>query len=170
MHDARWGDKTPLNSFCLDEIYETFPRAKYIFVQRALYDVVYSYLRMGRYRKAEAAAERWISANHSCIKFRERNKDNVITVRYEDLTAQPNKIFASIFNFADLEFREEFLDKSVADIRMGDHNVEHYRNVKKNISSSNVGKGKARLSKGDFEEIGKVIMRSNIPLELQELI
>lgn len=170
MGNARWGDKTPMNSFCLDEIFATFPNAQFIYTQRSLIDVVASYLRMGRYDNAKDAAKRWISANQRCIHFREKNKRNVITVRYEDLVTYPRDSFSQIFEFLGLGFQREFLDVSSEELPMGDQGISHYKNINKKISKDNVGRGRQQLSSQDVHEIKNLTKHDDLPHELQELI
>ena len=170
MSEARWGDKTPMNSFCLDEIFDTFPKAQFVYVQRSPYDVVFSYLRMGRYGTARDAAARWITSNQKCIHFRERNRNNVITVNYEKLTARPSEGFACVFDFLGLDFRQELLDTPSEALPMGDQKVIHYENVNKKISTDHVGRGRAGLSNFELDEIDNRIKHSKLPDELYELM
>jgi len=55
----RWGDKTPLNSFCLQKIQSVFPDARFIHLIRDGADVIKSYVEAGLQPDLIDGANRW---------------------------------------------------------------------------------------------------------------
>ena len=144
----RWGDKTPLNAQSLPQIDEAFPIARYIHIIRDGYDVVASYLKMGRYSDPEEAARRWIAATDDCHNFAVKHARRVMEIRYEDLCRQPIPTTQSICSFLGLTYSSDMLETTPAKLdELGDISVKaHYSQVRKPISTASIGKGRAELS------------------------
>ena len=73
---CRWGDKTPINTFCLEDIAAVFPDAQFIHIIRDGCDVVYSMIECGRYSKIEDAANRWMNSIKYARSFRQLHYQN----------------------------------------------------------------------------------------------
>ena len=65
----RWAEKTPNNIYCISEILDLFPEAKFVHVIRDGRDVVLS-LHQNRDFNIPAAVFRWLSAVEAGIRFR----------------------------------------------------------------------------------------------------
>lgn len=170
MEVARWGDKTPLNAFCLNAIKQAFPEAKFIYTQRPIHDVCASYLKMGRYAHVLEAAERWLDSNRKCLAFRAKNQRSVFTAPYEDMVSEPVAFFESLFLFLNMRFDEEFLDVPAETLPIGDHTMAHFKNMPTRISSDRISAGKRRLSNEDMQQIDDFLKKRRIPAELLELV
>lgn len=154
---SRWGDKTPLNCFHLGRIHATFPNAFYVHVVRDGYDVVASYLKMGRYKSAKEAAERWqrsVTAVHS---FERRHKNKVRSVHYEDLVTETRMVLTSICGWLGLAFTESMVHPPHDAKRLGDvEQHAHHANVIAPINAKSIGLGRATLSKEDMSVCKKI--------------
>jgi len=143
---SRWGDKTPLNSFCLEEIVEVFPDAKFIHMIRDPVDVLRSYLNHDIVADLESGIDRWNRSVRSVINF-DRGDGRVTEVRYEDFVSQPETEVKSICDFLGLDFQSSWFNRT-------DHYDEidevtrrdHHANVFEPISTEHVGKGRRELS------------------------
>lgn len=151
---SRWGDKTPLNAFCLDEISRAFPKARYVHIVRNGIDVVASYLKMGRYTEIESACRRWIRATHACRTFGERHPHAYLELRYEDVVENPVEGGRMLFDFAGIEFDESMIIMPPPPEVLGDvDHRAHYRNVQEPVTSASIGRGRRMFSDRQIEQI-----------------
>jgi hypothetical protein len=153
-----WGDKTPMNSFYLDDIDRVFPRARYIHIIRDGCDVISSYLEMGRYSTTKAAATRWRKAVTVCRNFGMKVPERYLEVRYETLVTQPKSVMRDICEFLDVGFRQSMIEVLPTNEELGDvHSRAHYSDVMKPISRSSVGKGRKKFTVQELREIQSLI-------------
>lgn len=97
---TRWGDKTPLNSFHLDEIANVFPDARFIHLIRDPADVVYSYLKYDQVAPEvsdiKSGAHRWLKSVQSVSTFAETSsgrEQHVIEIHYEKFVHNPEAVW-----------------------------------------------------------------------------
>jgi len=154
----RWGDKTPMNTFCLERIKSVFPDAQFIHIIRDGCDVVSSYLRAGIYSSVQDAAMRWEKSIKLASSFCHKHSKCCIGVRYEDLVFYPESIVMEICEFLEIDFQEEMLALHVTSGSLGDvQRYSHHSNVLKPITAANIGKGRILMSKKEQEELQKLI-------------
>lgn len=160
---VRWGDKTPFHSYFMDEIAAAFPDVKFVHMLRDGADSVWSHVEGGIRPDMASAGESWVTSVRAVAAFADRRPGMVFEMRYEELVKDPVGRSRDLCAFLGLPFREEFVhDLSHAD-KMGDvSNLDHLKNVMKPVSTSSIGKGRARLSDGD-----KAVLR---PVMDQELV
>lgn len=91
-------EKTPNNIFSIPALYDQLPHAKFVIIVRHPVSVYSSLLRRG-YSKLQSVG-RWYFAN--LIARRMAEKDRVLVVKYEELTATPYEEVANIFSFLGL--------------------------------------------------------------------
>jgi len=151
---SRWGDKTPLNSSCMQEIIDVFPGAKFIHMIRDPADVVRSYLKYDdvapNATDLKSASDRWKQAVESVRTFSQM-QGRVLDVRYEDFVANPETETKSICSFLGVRFQSSW-------VRRTDHRgeidgfagQEHHSAVFDSISTEHIGKGRREL---DTEEL-----------------
>lgn len=155
---VRWGDKTPHNVFHLESIDSVFPKAQYIHIIRNGYDVVASYMKMGRYDDPADAAERWATAIRKCRDFGRDRVSRYTEVRYETLVAAPYEVTASLCDFLGLRYSPDILDKPPAPEELGDvDRREHYGSVMKPITGDSIGKGRKSLKDEEIARIEPII-------------
>lgn len=156
----RWGDKTPLNAFALPELHAVFPRAQFVHMLRDGYDVIDSYLRMGRYASIEEAARRWLDATGACIEFERSHPEFLRTVRYEDLVTDPEKTLEGLCAWLDLSFNPADLSSSVSADALGDVAAHaHHAKATGPIGTSSIGEGRDRLGDSGVMRAAKLIDR-----------
>ena len=159
-----WGDKTPINAFHLEKIYSVFPQANFIHIVRDGYDVVSSYLEMGRYSNIRDAAERWLDSIDRCQEFGRCYPDQYIEIFYEKLVREPEITTREICNFLDISFVPEMISSTSVD-HLGDIGArDHYGNVSRPISTSSIGKGKAKLGEDGVLETNLIIKEKMVEL------
>lgn len=158
---SRWGDKTPLNSFCMDEIVGVFPDARFIHMVRDPVDVVRSYLKHDEaapeVTDLESAAKRWRNAVLSVMKFR-RKGGRVMDVYYEDFVSDPASEMKKICNFLELKYKNILISSYDKDNELKDiKSSRHHENVLDSISEDHIGKGRRELNKCDLKILDDII-------------
>ena len=153
-----WGDKTPQNTFILDEINAIFPQAKYIHIIRNGLDVALSYVENGLYDTIEQSALRWQQSIEICQQFSHRVNDRYIEIRYEDLVTQPESEVKRVCDFLGIDFREEMITSLLYVDSMRDVNeIDHHKNVKKEIFTQSIGKGRKKLNDTELEQLTDLV-------------
>jgi len=148
---ARWGDKTPWNTFHLSHIVKTYPDAHYLHLKRHGLDVVASQVKAGM-RNIEQSAQRWIDANAACLKQARRMKRAAMTVAYEDLVSAPETVFERIFDWAGLEFDPDHLVRvpgKLADVERH----AHHASVTRPITADSIGRWRETLTREDLASL-----------------
>lgn len=158
----KWGDKTPLNTFGLDEIDSVFPRAKYIHIVRDGYDVIASYVKSGIYQDSVSAAYRWRNSTIRAGNFGKKRPTRFMEVKYEDLVRYPENTVTDICVFLGLTFYQNILEPSDSPQSLGDiTRRRHHQNVNAPISTASIGKGRIEIWKGDthLQELAIIVNR-----------
>jgi hypothetical protein len=135
LNCARWGDKTPEYAYHLPLLFELFPDASFIHVIRDGRDVALSTYEMHFGAKnAHAAARDWVACIDAVEAFRRSfPQAPVLDVRYEDLLADPQAVFASLVHFLHI-VGDETLAARIATV------------VGRDLRSGNSNKWRTRLS------------------------
>ncbi len=144
----RWGDKTPAYLHHIDELVQVWPGVRLLVLVRDGRDVALSIrsLPFGA-NNAWAAAGDWAEGIRLGMRAAERYPANVLTVRYEDLVANPGDEVRRICDFLGLMFGEQMLEierssgaKVVAD------QAEWFTNLWAGINQKSVGKWRTHMS------------------------
>jgi hypothetical protein len=156
---TKWGDKTPRNTWKLDDIHSVFPDAKYIHIIRHGADVVQSYLRTGLHVDLAYSAERWKKTVHLARSFGARHPDQYLEMRYEELVQNPLPFIKQTCEFLAVEYRPEMMEKP-EDMteKMGDvPSYEHFASVREPISTKHIGKWKDSFTEKEIETLRAII-------------
>ena len=109
---TRWGEKTPGHVFYLSEIFELFPDAKVINMQRSPKNVISSFLKsshvsndflgaLAKYKMSIKAANKW--------------KQSILTIQYENLTHAPEEALCQVCEYIDEAFEPSMLTPGMQD-------------------------------------------------------
>jgi protein-tyrosine sulfotransferase len=126
----RWASKTAFDAFYLAEIEQLCgDQVAFVCIQRHGLDVAYSieelcnkngvYLGelhdyVVRYpRMLEAFAHAWVDVARAVDAFAKRHPANAITLKYEDLTAQPDAIMSRVMSFLGEKWEATFTDRAL---------------------------------------------------------
>ncbi|MFC1739682.1 sulfotransferase [Planctomycetota bacterium] len=165
LSNNRWGDKTPINTFCMLKLYMVFPDARFIHIIRDGCDVVDSYVKAGIYSDYKSAALRWKRSIKVAQKFGRKFAESYTEVRYEDLVRKPERVVKELCVFLGIEFEPQMITSEDTAYTLGDvAQMKHLENVKKPITTKNIGKGRRNLS-----EDAKNILEKIIGQELRNL-
>lgn len=146
-------EKTPSNSFAWRRISTCWPDAQYIFLLRHPASIAKSWqLKSLAKRDAEQAALNALSY----MEATERARNNLAgyTIRYEDLTADPEAAVKDICSFLDLDFEPTMLDY-VAD--------------EADLPHAHLGDDTEKIRSGRVQPAGELPAPSEIPESLEEM-
>jgi len=106
----RWADKTPYYVGELDLVKRVFPEARIVNLVRDGRDVALSLLRVPfGPSNVWAAARQWRAAVDAGDAAQARYGEDVLTIRYEDLVADPEPVMRSVCAFCEVAYRPEML-------------------------------------------------------------
>ena len=107
---ARFGDKTPSYLYAVDELLEIWPEARIIVLVRDARDVALSVapLPFGP-NNPYAAARWWARGVRAGLNAEGRHPEHVLTVRYEDLVADPAACVERVCEHVGLVYNREML-------------------------------------------------------------
>ncbi len=154
---ARWGDKSPGNYQCMEEILAMFPDARFVHAYRDGCDVVASYLRLFS-DDAAKCAHVWTESIRAARAFGETHPDIYCEVRYEDLVQNPVDVLRSLCKFLDIRYADVMIDDdSSATLNMPDIRVEKENLIHQPITSNSIGAGRAQLTLDQVRIIEPII-------------
>jgi hypothetical protein len=107
----RWIDQSPTYTLMAPELLELFPGAQFLHIVRDGRSVVHSMINSG-FAKAwasdfERACATWADFVRAGSSFAAAAPDRCLTVRYAELTADPDQGFSSILRFLGVEWEPE---------------------------------------------------------------
>lgn len=111
-------DKTPRYHYVVDDLLETFPEAKFIFLWRNPLAVVASIVET--WTKGRWNVDRWhgdLRGIAPLVDAHTRHRETTLAVRYEDLVGDPAATWPAVFGHLDLPFDRDLLT-SFSDVRL----------------------------------------------------
>ena len=148
---SHWGDKTPLYLRFVDELHAIWPEARFVVLVRDGRDVALSVKRVPfGANNAWAAAQTWAHGIRLGQAAERNYPDLVLTVRYEDLVAEPGPQVARLCEFLGLPFEADMLAIEQTDPeKIHKDQANWFTNVWAGINTSAVGKWKREMSVRD---------------------
>jgi hypothetical protein len=154
----RWGDKTPLNAYCLPDIRLVFPAARFVHMLRDGCDVVSSMIDMGRYATVEEAARRWNTSIDAVGRFAQVHADSVLEIRYEDLATHPEATMRAVCTWLGLDYRDDMVTSASSAPDLGDvPTLGHHRQVLAPITTSSIGRGRRGLDDAERRQLQRLL-------------
>ncbi len=155
---TRWADKTPLNTFAMEEILATFPDARLVNLIRDGVDVVHSWVNAGLGMSLSGAADRWSRAIRAAERFRDRHAGRCLDLRYERLVADPPGSLRTVCEFLGLRYADSMAQDAAGAAPLGDvEALSHHANALQPVSTASIGKGRRELSDADRRELQSLI-------------
>ena len=153
----RWGDKTPINTFALDDIYAVFPKAKFIHLLRDGIDVVQSCMQRGLVPELPDAAARWKKALYAVDVFSAKHPYACQEVRYEALVQHTDERMVALCGWLGIAYKSSMIDERGHMQSLGDMAYEHYESSLQAVSEKYVGAGRRSLSIQQKEQLHTLI-------------
>ncbi|MBI9036145.1 MAG: sulfotransferase [Bacteroidales bacterium] len=138
------GDKNPIYSTHIDEVFNIFPNAKYIHLTRDYRDQLVSIGNVDFESNIPSLITyRWKHANARMLELRKQFPERILFVRYEDLVAKPEFWLKKMCVFLEIEYSslmlERFNKKDEVLTDFKDKEVEKYhQSLQQPLSTSKV--------------------------------
>lgn len=148
---TRWGDKTPYYIEHVDEIAAIFPEARFVELVRDGRDVALSIMPLPfGANNAYVAARDWARGIRLGRAAAARYPERWHTVRYEQLTAEPEAHIRALCAFLDISFTPDMLNVEKTDQRkvVADQ-AAWFGNLWAGINQGSVGKWKRKMPERD---------------------
>ena len=133
-----WLEKTPDHALHLEEICDWYASARVIHIVRHPVPVIYSMINNFKFledRSVSLLAERWLVTIEAVDSLSRRL--SILTVKYEDLVNNVNKVIKSICGYLHVEFNQQALNQYTAKAKVITTNSESWkRDVQKQIISN----------------------------------
>jgi hypothetical protein len=144
----RWGDKTPLYLRRLDELDAVWPEARYVVLVRDGRDVALSLVHVPfGANNVWAAARWWAEGIRLGLAAEQRFPGRVITLRYEDLVAEPETHVRRICDFLELPYDAAMLAIELTEQdKVLPEQAGWFTNVWAGINASAVGKWRHEMT------------------------
>ncbi|MCX6312019.1 MAG: sulfotransferase [Bacteroidetes bacterium] len=152
------GDKNPGYTMYIDWFNENFEGSKFIHVIRDYRDCIASYNRVFKKSFVGILAKTWMAYTEKVEKMKRLFPDRFITVRYEDLTNNPDQEIAKICEFLKVQPAQSMLGYSEKIREQSEKfNSDDFNNIHgellKPIHNKNIGKYKKYLTEKQVEII-----------------
>ena len=162
----RWAEKTPGNVAHADRIWGAWPEAQIIHIIRDPRDVFASLVEAKKWDSPDEFADRWISTIGRGLRLKAEinpSAKSYLAIRYEDLTAAPEKTMRSVIDFvgepweaevAQFTGRQEDFDKVLEATGKASTTLER---LKEPLSGERVGIWPQVLTQNQLTEIKRAI-------------
>lgn len=151
------GDKNPFYTFCIDDIKEIYPEAKFIHLVRDARANVRSHIVSFKTRFLSFIALKWHYYNREVDAKKNIYPESFITVKYEDLVSNPENTLIKISHFLNINYTPDSLNFHTTVTNKLSNLIKYregiHHNLKKPIDSSINEKWKHYFSK---EQIGLI--------------
>ncbi|HAA15852.1 MAG TPA: hypothetical protein DCE41_30730 [Cytophagales bacterium] len=156
-----YGDHAPLMTYFAPLIAQAFPEAKFIFMVRNPWDVVYSYRRMegAEEQDPRRAAERWAHSIRMYQRMRRRFPNRIHLVRYEDLVLNTENTVTALLDYLGYAVEPNIFTEAEPQVELNPQGHSFQHNIQKPIFTSSVGKGKEKLTATELKTVEPIIMK-----------
>lgn len=142
---ALWGDQSPINTFHLKWLIQTYPDAMFLHLLRDGRDVIASLIERGL--SLENATSRWITGVESSLKLQSKIPDSqFLEIRYENLVENQELTLSEICVFLNIEYQSEMLDYWKLSTTIEHKYQDYHRNIGKPVFTMSVGSWEKRMS------------------------
>ena len=147
---ANFVDKLTIRSWRLRFVTKHYPKARFVNIVRDGRDCLCSARRHPNVLQSESVrgfAEYW----RYCVETPQEfiNPEQMTTVRYEDLTAEPAETLSQLMEFVNLPFEDAQIDPSVYSTTSTMKKREVHKNLSKSINTKSQQRWRSDLSKAD---------------------
>lgn len=158
-----WGDKTPLQTQFVPQILEHFPNAGIINMVRDPRAVCASAKRYFDQKRGDfdfwitnniqETISRWEKEVNLGLEYEKAHPQNVRTVQYEHLVANPETELKSICTFMNLPFETAMLHHHETKAEGGPPQTDWHKETNKAVNTDNVEKWRVELTQAEISQI-----------------
>ncbi len=151
-------EKTPKHVHCSDRIRRVFPQARFIVITRNPLDTVASLYK--RHARLQRSAERWVLDSAPTAQLIAHA--GALHVRYEDLTMQPEAVFARICEFLGLPWEPTMIGAgdTVYEHTSGHENMQLRRQQVREAITPRIGTWRQSLPAAAAREVADITART----------
>ncbi|MEA3446047.1 MAG: sulfotransferase [Bacteroidota bacterium] len=159
------GDKNPIYSISIKNLFKLYPEAKYIHLKRDHRAHIVSMQKAGLYATdIVALAFRWKYSANKLSNLKGKCPDSFFSLRYEDLVNAPEKHLQGICTFLNIPFCPEVINyheltNELYNTKLENTIEEHHKRVFKPIDASRVDSWKNEMSKANIKIADYVVGR-----------
>jgi hypothetical protein len=152
----RWGDKTPINVNCMNEIVGVFPDVQFVFLLRDGTDVVHSHMdALGN--TLRCATRKWKQSTQFLKEFQRHHPNQCRVVRYEDLVRNPETETRRLCDYLDLEFSPSMVEANRENNLSDLQRIDHHRRALTPITDDRIGVGHEALAPNEKQTVKDLI-------------
>jgi protein-tyrosine sulfotransferase len=155
--EAIWGDKTPLNTFYLNELDRLFDKPLYINLIRDGRDVVASMIKNKIKKDKREACDHWKEALKITDEYHMKYPERMLNITYDNLVSKPERELRKICEFLGITYLNTMLANNKAIDKLGDSVYAHHQNLKNPINTLSVGKWKDYFDEADSKWINQYL-------------
>ncbi len=122
----RWGEKTPRHLFFIDQIYDFFPNAKIITMERSAKNTIASNFKSNHIKTGFLDN---CVLYKKCLDYARKYQDKILIVKYEDLTRNPESTMKKVCEYIGEEFEPQMLNPGMIDSSYNSENIIHDRQL-----------------------------------------
>lgn len=154
-----FGEKTPNSTEQVHRIRTAFPDARFVHIVRDGLDVACSFAEAGMF-PLEEAAQLWVRRTRIARRFAVRYPSSCLTVRYETLVAEPDKVVDDLARFLRLDRDTVDVDEVGHVDEMGDvDGTTHHERVSQPIRTQRVGRWRSTLDADQIRTLERIMGR-----------
>lgn len=152
--DLGWiGDKNPIYTIFIPELIRLYPHAKFIHLVRDYRDNILSHIKVFPIKDKAFLARKWVKYNEVVETYKAKFPKQFHTLRYEDLTENPEKEIRDICKFLEVDFHPDMLSFHQATNKAyneySDYIDKYHKNILNPVNKNSLGKWKKELKEAD---------------------
>lgn len=152
QHEGKlyWGSKCT-NSY--DEYLQIWPKSRFVNIIRDGRDVLASQLNTGDFKNTPSSlGKSWVSTHRRFRELMKHYPEQAFEIKYEDLTANPEKELRVLMEKLKLPFDDRLLNHNSCDLTLFKSHHMSLDAIRKPINESKIGRWKKDLSKQQLDE------------------
>lgn len=159
------GDKNPVYSIWIKQIFKLYPEAKYIHLQRDYRAHIVSMLKVGLFsRHIVALAYRWKYSAKTISKIKKRYPHLFFSLKYEELVERPEFYLSQLCDFLGLPFHADMLSfqeqiKVIEEADTKGKIEDHHKRIFQPVDTSRIDSWKEEMSADDIKIADWVVGR-----------
>lgn len=145
------GDKNPIYTIFTADLLRIFPGSKFIHLVRDYRDNLHSHMTVFPVKNVPFLARKWKFYNEEAERLKKQHPQSVLTVRYEDLVADPVMQLKMVCEFLNVEFAPAMMEfhkgTNKAYDRLGVYIDKYHSNILNPVNRSKVDVWKSQMKK-----------------------
>ena len=157
------GDKNPVYSVNINEIFKIFPEAKYIHLTRDYRDHILSMVKTGLLTPVVLfLAYRWKLSAKSLLRMKRKHPGSFYTIRYEDVVSDPGRYIKEMCSFLCIRYVPQVLEYAQTSESKYREQIEakleaHHKKVFEPVSTDRINVWKSEMNDKDVRTADLIV-------------